>query len=425
MDTARTLALEVADLARALGDPVLLAAAGEAYQGDLGMWAEPGDPVALELLREALARLDDEDLITRARASAAIALGELLAPGDAGLRSADAAVALARASGDPTALGNALGARAWSVRGWLPVAERLAAIEELAEVGRRLQVRSIETGAKYQLGDALLNAGDLDGADAAYASGDVGLAGGALDGWAPVNFRSSRAYAEGRYADGDALGAQAFPLGQDLGDTNEAIDSGRIMFSRLERGEWAEAGAALARSEVTALSVAGPYGALFAIETGDRDAAASRLATWVDEVFPLLPGMLRYLGASAAVVVAARVGDAARTAVLADYLVPFRGELIGSDGWIFQAVDHLLGLCAATESRLDEAVDLVGSGHELYRRLGLRAREVHSGLDLGRVLLERGGTGDAAAAEDQLRSTATLADELGMGPSARAAASLL
>ena len=67
MDRAQRLALEVAELARALDDPVLLAAAGDAYQGYLGMWAEPGDPVALDLLREALARLGDEHAVTRAR----------------------------------------------------------------------------------------------------------------------------------------------------------------------------------------------------------------------------------------------------------------------------------------------------------------------------------------------------------------------
>lgn len=422
MDTARRLALEVADLARVLDDPVVLAAAGDAYQGPLGMWAEPGDPVALDLLREALRGLDEDDLVTRARASATIALGELLAPGDGGLRSADAAVALARASGDPTALGYALGARAWSVRGWLPVADRLVAVEEFVEAGGHFQVRSIDTGAQYQLGGVLLNAGDLDAADAAFVASAQGFTGIALEDWAPVNFRSARAYAEGRYADGDTLGAQAFRLGQGLGDTNEAIDSARILLSRLERGEWAEAEVALARGDATALGITGPYDACFAIETGDRDAAASRLATWVDDVFPLLPGMLRYLGAASAVVVAARLGDSERCAAIAEYLAPFRGELVGSDSWIFQAADHLLGLCAATDGRYDEAVELITSGHELYRRLGLRAREVQSGLDLGRLLLARGG---ADAAASLLRGAAALADELGMGPSAAAARSLL
>ena len=135
-----------------------------------------------------------------------------------------------------------------------------------------------------------------------------------------------------------------------------------ISVSCLDRGKWAEAESALARSDFTALSVTGPYGALFAIETGDRDAATAGLTTWVDDVFPLLPGMLRYLGVASAVVVAAAVGDAARAAILADYLTPFRGELIGSDAWIFQAVDHLLGLCATTNGRLDRGGRAVALG---------------------------------------------------------------
>ena len=52
---------------------------------------------ALDLMREALAGLGDEHAVIRARTSAAIAHGQILAPGDVGLRAADEAVALARA----------------------------------------------------------------------------------------------------------------------------------------------------------------------------------------------------------------------------------------------------------------------------------------------------------------------------------------
>jgi hypothetical protein len=164
---------------------------------------------------------------------------------------------------------------------------------------------------------------------------------------------------------------------------------------------------------------------MFATETGDADAARVAFATWMEQVFPHLPGVLRYLGVGTAVTVAARLGDADRTPPLAEYLTPFRGELIGSDAWIFAAVDHLLGVCAATVGDLDDAVDLLGAGHEMYERLGLHARTVPSGLDLGRVLLERGGPGDREAGEAHLRRAIESAEQLGMGPSAARAASLL
>ena len=374
MDRARRLALEVADLARALDDPVLLAAAGEAYQGDIGMWAEPGDPVALNLLREALAALDplsDEHVVTRARASAAIALGQILAPGGAGLGLADEALALARTADDVTALGSALTARAWSVRGQLPVAQRLLAAEELVDFGRRVGVKSIETGGAYLLGNALLTSGDLDAADEVYAVSS-GLVGVALSDWALVNFRAARAFAEGRYTEGAALGARAFELGEALADTNEASDSVRIVMSSLERGDQASAEIAIERLAATTFAMVGPYGALLAVEAGDLDTGHTALSMWMEHAFELVPPMLRGLSAAVAVAVAARVDAVALAAVLAECLAPFRGELIGTDGWIYAASDHVLGVCAATTGELDEAVDLLGTGHALHERLGLR-----------------------------------------------------
>ena len=420
MDRARRLALEVADLARTLNAPVLLAAAGEAYQGDIGMWAEPGDPVALNLLREALAALDplsDEHVVTRARASAAIALGQILTPGDIVLTAADEALALARAVDDVTALGNALEARAWSVRGRLPVAQRLLAAEELFDFGRGVGVKSIETGGAYLLGNALLNAGDLDAADEVYAVSS-GFVGTALSDWPLVNFRAARAFAEGRFTDGAALGAQAFVLGEALADTNEASDSVRIVLSSLERGDHASAKVALDRSAATTFAQAGPYGAWFALETGDLEAGRIELTAWMEHVFDLVPPMLRVLSAAVAAAIAARVDAHDHASALAEYLGPFRGELIGTDGWIYGPVDHALGVCVAMSGELDDAAELLRAGHALNERLGLRAREVQSGLDLGRVLLERGGAGDLEVGEAHLRRVVELADELGMNPSA-------
>jgi class 3 adenylate cyclase len=425
VERARRLALEVAELARSLDDPVLLAAAGAAYQGNLGMWATPGDPVALDLMREALAGLGDDHAVIRARTSASIALGQILAPADAGLRAADEAVALARASGDATALCEALGARSWSVMGWLPAAQRQAVAEELVSTGREFAIKGSEWAGLYLLGKALVGTGDLNGADASFAAAGTGFTGIALEGWAPVDFRSSRAFAEGRYADGEALGAQAYELGEGLGDTNEIVDSARILLSCLERGDRTNAAIAIERAETTAIGMFGPYRARFAVGTGDVDAGRVALATWIEDVFPQLPGILRCLYTGVAVPVAVGLRDVASATVLGEYLMPFRGELIGDDAWIYPAVDHLVGACAAVRGQLDDAIDLMRSGHAMHERLGLRARLVHSGLDLGRVLLERAAPGDREAGEEHLRHTVALADELGMTPYAREATSLL
>jgi len=425
MERARRLALEVAELARSLDDPVLLAAAGAAYQGSLGMWATPGDPVALDLMREALAGLGDGHPVVRARTSASIAFGQILAPGDAGLQLANEAVALARASGDATALCDALGARGWSMIGWRPAAERHAAAEETVATGREHGIKGAEAGGLYVLGKATVGAGDLDAADATFEASTAGYSGMVLAGWATVNFRSSRAYAEGRYADGDALGAQAYELGVGLGDTNEIVDSARIMLTSLERGDRATAERAFERVEATAIGMFGPYRAVLALATGDDGAARAAIGAWINEVFGLLPGLLRLLYAGVAVPVAVRLREVECASVLGEYLTPFRGELVGDDALIYGAVDHLVGACAAVSGRFDEAVELIRSGHAQHERLGLHARAVQSGLDLGRVLLERGAPSDREAGEAHLRHTADLAGRLGMTPYAHEAAALL
>jgi hypothetical protein len=404
---------------------VLLARAGLAYQGQLGMWATPGDAIALDLMNEALVGLGDEHEVIRARTSAAIAHGHVLTAGDVGLRSADDAVALARASGDASALCSALTARAWSVRGRLPVVERRAAAEELVAAGRTFGLRTYEQAGLYLLGSELLNAADLDGADEVFASSSAGFAGLPSERWGLVNFRSSRAFAEGRYRDGDALAAEAHELGAYLGDTNETVDALRIMYTRLEQGELPAAADAFERVEATTFGLTGPFRARMDVESGDLDAGRIALGAWMDPVFDQLPGLLHCFAAAQAVLVAGRLGDVERAIVLGEFLTLFRGELIGNDAWIYAAADHLVGLCAATAGRLDDAVELMRSGHAMHERLGLHARVAQSGLDLGRVLLARDQPGDRESGETHIRHTVALAEQLGMIPCAREAASLL
>ena len=220
-----------------------------------------------------------------------------------------------------------------------------------------------------------------------------------------MNFRSSRAFAEGRYRDGDVLAAEAYELGAYLGDTNETVDALRIMYTRLERGELPAAAAALERVEATTFGLTGPFRARMDVESGDLDAGRIALVAWMDPVFDQLPGLLHCFAAAQAVLIAGRLGDVERAIVLGEFLTLFRGELIGNDAWIYAAADHLVGLCAATAGRLDDAVELMRSGHAMHERLGLHARVAQSGLDLGRVLLERDQPGDREAGETHIRHT--------------------
>jgi predicted ATPase len=168
-DAAHEKALAAAALARQAGDAARLAEAGVAYQGELGMWASPSDAVGADIMREGLAALGTARPDVRARALSALAHGLILAPGAVALPEADAAVAAAREAGDDWALCHALLVRSWAVRGVLPVAERRQAAEEGIATAHAVGDRWHEVSVEYNLANALINQGDLAGAEAALA----------------------------------------------------------------------------------------------------------------------------------------------------------------------------------------------------------------------------------------------------------------
>jgi tetratricopeptide (TPR) repeat protein len=120
----------------------------------------PGDPESVALLDEALAAVGDEHSVLRARL-----LGRLAGtPPRADVmatrrRLADEAYALATASGDLTALRDALSARLWAALGPDHLATRLEVAEELRVLGERagnlpmvLLAHDAELGAQLLLG---------------------------------------------------------------------------------------------------------------------------------------------------------------------------------------------------------------------------------------------------------------------------------
>ena len=108
-----------------------------------------------------------------------------------------------------------------------------------------------------------------------------------------------------------------------------------------------------------------------------------------------------------------------------EYAERFPGEMLGSDAGLVGAADAVRGRFAAVRGDLDRAVDLLEAGHALHTRLGLHQLVVESGLDLGIVLLQRDQAGDRERATDLLRSTADLADTIGMSPAAARAGALI
>ena len=426
-ERARGRALDAAELARRAGDSVRLTEAGIAYQGELGMWAAPSDPVSAEIIREGLAGLAPDRLDVRARALSALAQGLILAPGAAALTAADEAIAAARDARDELALRQGLLLRAWAVRGALPATERARAAEDAIGAMQTGGDRYGELAARYHLANARLTQGDLDAAAAEFLMTSEST--GALAGWAIVAFRASLAIAQGRFHESIALSDEAHELGSAVGDTNDGIHAGQRWQAARAVGDFAGARRWHEQAQLTAIGSVVPTGVFCALDEGDEAGARAALRAWTETIADLLPNVIRFF-------VTAQVGELVLELDLdldeldglqefADYAERFPGELFGSDVLILSAVDVARGCFAAAQDRLDDAVTLIETGHALHQRLELRALEVESALALAQVLTRRDQPGDRERAVTMLAAAAELARTLGMAPAEAKARALL
>ena len=273
------------------------------------------------------------------------------------------------------------------------MAERLRAAEEASATARAVGDRFREIGVEYLRGNALLNSGDLDGAEAAFSQTDFR---GALEGWAIADFRAARAIAEGRFAEAAVLADVAHGLGAALGDTNDGIRALQQWSVARLTGDF-EAAHRWAESDASAVGQVVPTDALTYLTAGDEVRAGAALAAWVRDVQPLMPAIMRYSALAYLAQLVFQLGAFDGLDASIEYAERFPGELIGSDAGIVGAADAARGRFAAVRGDLDRAVELLEAGHALHTRLGLHQLVVESGLDLGIVLLRRDGADDSAA----------------------------
>ncbi len=413
-ERGRELALAGADDARRAGSASLLARAGIAYQGLVTQFARPSDEVAVEIMREGLATLPEEDVALRAMVTAFLSYALIFAPGDEAYRLATDAVELAREADDDLALAQALRALAWTERASVTAVRRDATVAELLEVAERLGDRSQVSLGNLLLGRVRIDRGDLDGADTAYEVSSS-VPGMSLEGWSIRNFRAARLGAEGRFAEADAMSDEAIGLAGDIGASGEAIWHAQRFRTAYDRGD-------LDRCEVEALALAStpfaalaPYAALLAELAGDVDAARGAFRSWFDTSLPRLPVHMAYVGASYSARLVDAFGDEAAAERFLPHMELLSGELAGSEVVIQESFDTGQAHLLAALGRLDDAITAAAAGDDLHRRCGLDARTASSSAQLGRLLLRRGGQEDRERGERLLREAADLARTTGHG----------
>ncbi|MBI4259981.1 MAG: AAA family ATPase [Actinobacteria bacterium] len=421
---ARSVLERAAGLFRAAGDADGLAGAALRF-AETGEFAVLDEP-KLALLEEALAALPEEDSALRATVLARLAM-ELLgvpAAADRRARLGREAVEMARRLDDPATLAFALNARLQAVWGPESVEERLEVATEILELARRSGDRErLLEGYQWRL-NALLELGDLRRADPdieSYARLAEELQRPQLLVWAAMR-RGVRATLSGRWAE-----AAEITRRQDEHAVRAEDPEGPLAYSFQMSLVWEETGdLAALESSLPVIREATERMAplvfprarlahtLMALgRTGEAREELERLAA---DDFGAVPRDIGWTFAIATCcLLADRLGDARRAAVLHTLLEPFeRRNVMLSSGYCMGPAARYLGLAALAAGDLGHAVRHLETAIEVGERMGGHPWIAHARHELARALASRGAPGDEERASELVEAARTAAARLGM-----------
>ncbi|MDQ6948670.1 MAG: tetratricopeptide repeat protein, partial [Actinomycetota bacterium] len=427
---AAACALPAAELARALGSPDRLGWAAYWYLRSTGGASTEPTGASSTLAEEALVAIgDDAPPGLRARLLAMTAQIQWITEKTSNTN-AGAALALARRSGDPGALGVALSVSCSQLRGSPYPEEHLALAEELVTAappdgwdGWR-QGYEQRAMARLALGDRVGFEADVAACQRLGAQRRYWYYR-----WVGGFLQATLALLDGRFAEVEALAAQAR-------DVNPQWDFCRQLFARqmfrlhLERGNASEAKATASRlvSAWPDNSMHRGMLALARVELGELDEVRQELeglATLADgAVVGLLapddrgeipnerwPVTLAYWAE-----VTAHLSDSVWAETLYRALRPYEAQVVigGRADGCMGAVDRYLGVLATTMGRWQEAQTHYEAALVIETKLASPPLLARTRALFGQMLLERGGQGDATQAKDLLFNALAAAERLGM-----------
>jgi DNA-binding winged helix-turn-helix (wHTH) protein/tetratricopeptide (TPR) repeat protein len=424
-DSARARYRTAAGIARSLGRTDLLALAAIGYRG-FGEMGTPPEPDTLALLEEARDALGQSSPALRSRL-----LSKLTgtAPYMLSMAKRDElsgeALALARASGDPIALQDALSARYWACLGPDRVTERRAIGEEMVAVGERTgEPLLVFTGHEALFGVHLL-CGDAAGAERALAE-CVRIADRLR--YRFVLFQAR--FFEGAYAacTGDFDGASriladALERGRGRVPFAQVLYDAHALWLRFQRGDRTEIGGSTALLEAISGQwkggelVASAALALIARIEGRDDDARRAIREISKNGFASLERDEHFLLTAAIVSdVIVEFDDRALAAELYPLLLPYAHLLSLHDllRTFAGSVSGELGELAGVLGRYDDAVAHYEEALARERAAGARGAEVSSRIGLARALRKRRGDGDEERAAALVREAAEAAAPLGL-----------
>jgi len=425
-DAARASFAEAATLARAAGDAALLARASLGFAGLAVVVAAP-DTELMRLLEEALDATPADELATRARLRARLAV-ECYYADPAGAESlSEQAVSDARASGEAGALAAALNARRVAL--WRPAhtRSRLEAVDEMIAAAQAagdresvLQARNWRVVDLWELGRIDELRREIE--DYERLGDELGLP---HYRWYVPLWRASLAILAGRWDQGRALTAQAEALGRRAGDPNTELHTGvQREFSREVRFHLSEVDRDWSLLQAERSPV--PEAWLAAVtqidaRSGRQDSARKLLERLTGAGVAM---DVNWLQACLLADAAADLGDADAAAYLHARLEPCADlfAVVARGAGCYCSTELWLGRLAATLGHLDEAEARLRRAVAVNDAADSPTFAAISILRLGGVLAERG---DAAGAHDVLGETLARAEALAMPTVAAEAAAAL
>jgi DNA-binding SARP family transcriptional activator len=318
--------LEAAEIGRRLGDARLLAEAAIGLSSvPFFPGEEPTDATTVALLGEALALDPPPDV--RATLLARLARERWFAADEVEVGDlAEQALSLARAAGEPRAIGAALDTVHLTLATIGDARERLAIADELVAVGERAEDAELVLRGHVLRGVDLLSVGDLD------ATSHEGALIDALSTrlhrpayrWWPMLWRATDAIAARRLDDGERIAAEALVVGLGpLGEAAELEAAAQRLWIARERGALAGLTADLdaLAARYPMLPVLATARALAYAQDGQHEAATTIVDDLASDAFAGLrrdPGWL--VGSVLIAECCELAGDAANARALAEML---------------------------------------------------------------------------------------------------------
>jgi DNA-binding SARP family transcriptional activator/tetratricopeptide (TPR) repeat protein len=381
-----------------------------------------GDPEAVNLLRSALAR---QGLPAALRARLLARLAAILQSAqqnEEAERLSLEALDVASSTADAEAMAAALIGRWHAVSG--PDGPRIRAelvhklrtiAEELRNRDLELQVATLQVIASLELG----NFAELDVAIAEHAR----LADRMKQPLARIrsrSFQAMRALVDGRYGDAERLVGATLELGASA-HPSSAIELSVIELYMLymETNRLAELEEPVRNLAVSDETTPGwKIGLTYLLsEIEKTEEARALFEGFGEDDFASIPRDSTELSALAFLAMTAvRLRDPARTELLLDRLLPFRGHpvVIGNAAAYAGTASYYLGLLAIELDRQDAAVEYLEEDVSLNQRAGALPWLARSRYELTRVMAARASNGDAEQAGELLAEAGRTAEQLGM-----------